>query len=281
MRGNKTTRLAPLIALLAASVATSVALGADATPAARGADATPAAQGADAPLDVFAAASLRDALHEIDALWVQAGHPAPRVSFAGSGALARQIQAGAPADVFLSADTKWMDALATAGLIAPGTRVTFAANALVLVEPAAGARPVTIAHGVRIDAVLGPDGRLAVGNTQSVPAGIYAAEALRSLGVWDSVSGRLAEAADVRAALLAVEHGAAPAAIVYRSDAHGVAGVAIAAVFPAGSHTPITYPGAVVAGAGQAAEARAYLALLRSAPAQAILAKDDFSPAPR
>ncbi len=243
--------------------------------------AAPAARAAEAPpLNVFAAASLNDALHEIDALWVRAGHAAPRHSFAGSGALAHQIQAGAPADLFLSADTKWMDALAKAGLLAPGTRVTVAANALVLVEPAASARPVTIGHGFAIAAVLGPDGRLAVGNTKSVPAGIYAEEALRSLGVWDSVSQRLAEAADVRAALLEVEHGAAPAGIVYRSDAHGVAGVTVVGVFPEASHTPITYPGAVLAGSGQAAEARAYLALLRSAPAQAILAKDDFSPAP-
>ena len=263
MERKKTMRLATMIALL---------LGA----------AAPAANAADAPpLNVFAAASLNNALHEIDALWVKGGHAAPRDSFAGSGALAHQVQAGAPADLFLSADTKWMDALAKAGLVVPGTRVTFAANALVLVEPAASAHPVTIGHGFAIADVLGTDGRLAVGNTKSVPAGIYAEETLRSLGIWDSVSNRLAEAADVRAALLAVEHGAAPAAIVYRSDAHGVAGVAVAGVFPAASHTPITYPGAVVAGSGQVAEARAYLALLCSAPAQAILAKDDFTPAPR
>ncbi len=244
--------------------------------------AAPAASAAEAPpLDIFAAASLTDALHEIDALWVQAGHAAPRLSFGSSGALARQIQSGAPADLFLSADTKWMDALAKAGLLAPGTRVTVAANDLVLVEPAASAHPVTIGHGFSFAGVLGPDGRLAVGMTRSVPAGIYAREALTSLGVWDSVSTRLAEAADVRAALLEVEHGAAPAGIVYRSDAHGVAGVAVAGVFPAGSHTPITYPGAVVAGSGQAAEARAYLTLLRSAPAQAILRKDDFAPVVR
>lgn len=257
-------RLALLTALL---------LGA-AAPAARAAAAGP-------PLDIFAAASLRDALHEIDALWVDAGHPAPRLSFGGSGALAHQIEAGAPADLFLSADTKWMDALATAGLLAPGTRVTVTANTLVLVEPAASAHPVAIARGFAIADVLGTDGRLAVGNTRSVPAGIYAEEALRRLGVWDAVRDRLAEAADVRAALLAVEHGAAPAGIVYRSDAHGVAGIAVAGVFPAASHTPITYPGAVVAGSGQAAQARAYLALLRSAPAQAIFARDDFAPAPR
>lgn len=256
-------RLAPMIALLLAAAA----------PAARAAAAR--------PLNVFAAASLNDALHEIDALWVRSGHTAPRLSFAGSGTLARQIQAGAPADLFLSADTKWMDALASAGLIAPGTRVTFAGNALVLVEPAAGARPVRIGRGFPLAALLGAGGRLAVGNTKSVPAGIYAEAALRSLGVWDSVSQRLTQAADVRAALLEVEHGAAPAGIVYRSDAHGVAGVAVAGTFPAASHPPIVYPGAVVAGAGQPAEARAYLALLRSSPAQAILARDDFSPAPR
>ena len=242
--------------------------------------APPALAAAPPPLGIDAAASLTDALGAIDALWVRAGHPAPRVSFAGSGALARQIQSGAPADLFLSADTKWMDALAEAGLVVAGTRITFAANDLVLVEPRASVHPVAIGPGFSLAAALGPDGRLAVGNTRSVPAGIYAEQALRSLGVWNAVSTRLAETADVRAALLAVENGAAPAAITYRSDAHGVAGVAIAGTFPPGSHVPITYPGAVVAGSKNASEARAFLALLRSPEAQAIFRADDFSPAP-
>lgn len=231
---------------------------------------------AEPPLTVFAAASLADALREIDALWTASGHPAPRLSLASSGTLARQIEAGAPADVFLSADTKWMDSLAAAHAILPGTRTAVVRNSLVLVEPAAQARPVAIRPGFPLAALLGPHGRLSVGNTNSVPAGIYAAEALHALGVWDAVRDRLAPAADVRAALLQVERGAAPAGIVYRSDAHGDPAVAIVGTFPEGSHTPILYPGAVLARSGDATAARAYLALLRSPAAQAVFRRDDF-----
>jgi len=243
-------------------------------PGARAADAADTA-----PLTVFAAASLTDALKRIDAIWVHDGHPPSRLSFGSSGALARQIEAGAPADLFISADEKWMDALAQRHAIVAGSRVDLLGNALVLIEPASKLAPVTIVPGFDLAGLLGPGGRLSVGNPASVPAGIYAAEALKSLNVWDSVKDRLAPAPDVRAALLQVAHGATAVGIVYRSDVHGVTEVGIAGTFPEASHTRIVYPGAALPGP-HAADAAAYLALLRRPEARAIFAADGFTPLP-
>lgn len=227
-------------------------------------------------LTVFAAASMVDALHRIDAAWAKAGHPAPVLSLGASGALARQIESGAPADVFVSADTKWMTVLHTAHLLVPGTETDIAGNTLVLVEPKASLHPVDLAHGFDPDAVLGQGGRLAVGNPASVPAGIYAKEALTSLGVWDRVRDRLAPATDVRAALMEVASGAAPAGIVYGSDAHGDGKVAVAGTFPSASHAPIVYPAAAVLH-GHAMAAKAYVVFLGTPAAQRMLQESGFS----
>ncbi|WP_431269128.1 molybdate ABC transporter substrate-binding protein [Dankookia sp. P2] len=162
-----------------------------------------------APLTVFAAASLQDALRALEPEWrADAAHPPLRLSFAASSALARQIEQGAPADLFLSADEPWMDYLAQRGLILPETRVSPLGNALVLVAPAnSPAAPVAIGPGTDLAGLLGPQGRLATGDPAHVPAGIYAKAALESLGQWAAIAPRLARAENVRAALLLVERG--------------------------------------------------------------------------
>jgi molybdate transport system substrate-binding protein len=216
-------------------------------------------------LTVFAAASLTDAMKDISALWVKAGHEAPRMSFDSSSTLARQIEQGAPVNVFASADEKWMDYLAKANLLAGDARQDLLGNDLVLIVPATHPIHVDIGPGFDLAALLGPGGRLATGDPAHVPAGIYAAQALRKLGLWDEVAGRLAAAPDVRSALLLVERGEAQAGIVYGTDAAVSKAVAIAGVFPPSSHDPITYPFAVIK-AGDTPEARGFLAFL-SAPA--------------
>jgi len=210
---------------------------------------------------VFAAASLTDAMKDIAALWRQGGHGTLRQSFGGSSTLARQIEQGAPANLFASADEKWMDYLVGQGLIAAGTRRDLLGNDLVLVVPADRPVQVRIGPGLDLLALLGPGGRLATGDPAHVPVGLYAQQALRRLGLWDQVAPRLARSEDVRAALLLVERGEAPAGIVYATDAAVSRGVAIAGRFPADSHDPITYPFALTR-AGDTPEARGLLAFL-------------------
>jgi molybdate transport system substrate-binding protein len=226
-------------------------------------------------LTVFAAASLTDAMKDISGIWVKAGHEAPRMSFASSSTLAQQIQQGAPVNVFASADEKWMNYLAKANLIAPNTRHDLLGNDLVLIVPTNHPTHVDIGPGFDLLALLGPDGRLAVGDPAHVPAGIYAEQALRKLGLWDKVSPRLAAAPDVRSALLLVERGEAPAGIVYGTDAAVSKAVRIAGLFPAGSHDPITYPFAVVK-AGDTKEARDFLAFMATPAAREIWVKRGF-----
>lgn len=235
----------------------------------------PAAARADG-LTVFAAASLTDALRDVAALWQKAGHEPLHLSFAASSTLARQIEQGAPADLFASADERWMDDLARHGLIAAGTRRDLLGNALVLVMPADHARTVAIARGFDLAALLGRGGRLAVADPAHVPAGLYAAEALRRLGLWASVANRLAPAEDVRAALLLVERGEAPAGIVYATDAAVAPGVAVAGTFPADSHAPIRYPFALTR-RGDTAQGRALLAFLESRAARAVFVRRGFT----
>ncbi len=215
------------------------------------------------PATVFAAASLTDPLRALARDWQALGHPAPRLSFAASSALARQIEQGAPADLFLSADEPWMDYLQQRGLIVDATRISPVGNALVLVTPADQPRQVRLAPGLDLLALLGPRGRLATGDPAHVPAGRYAQAALAWLGQWEAVSPRLARADTVRAALLLVERGEAPLGIVYATDAAGSRGVAVAGIFPPGSHPPVTYPFAVTpraAGNPEAHALHAYLA---------------------
>jgi molybdate transport system substrate-binding protein len=216
---------------------------------------------------VFAAASLTDALRDLGAQWAARGNPAPRFSFAASSALARQIEQGAPADLFMSADEAWADYLQQRNLLAPGTRGSPIGNALVLVAPAASARDVALAPGTDLLALLGPRDRIATGDPAHVPVGRYAQAALTWMGQWDRVAPRLARADNVRAALLLVERGEAPFGIVYATDVAASPGLRVAGTFPAGSHEAITYPFALTRRAEGDAQARALLAFLAGAEA--------------
>jgi len=228
----------------------------------------PAAARAQSPPTVFAAASLQDALRDLGTQWAQRGRPAPRPSFAASSALARQIEQGAPADLFLSADEAWMDYLERRHLIVPTSRVTALGNALVLVAPADRARPVALARGTDLLGLLGAGGRLATGDPAHVPAGRYAQAALEWMGQWPALAPRLARADNVRAALLLVERGEAPLGIVYATDARAAPGVRTLGTFPAESHPAIAYPFALTRRAEGSEAARALLAFLAGAEAQ-------------
>lgn len=226
-------------------------------------------------LTVFAAASLTDAMKDVSAQWAQAGHSPLRMSFGSSSTLARQIEQGAPANLFASADEKWMDYLAEKQLIVADTRKDLLGNDLVLVVSAEKPQHVSIGPGFDLLGMLGPNGRVATGDPAHVPVGIYAEQALRKLGIWDAVSPRLARTEDVRAALLLVERGEAPAGIVYATDAAASKAVIVAGVFPADSHDPVSYPFAVTK-AGDTAEARALMTFLAGPQARTIFDKRGF-----
>jgi len=226
-------------------------------------------------LTVFAAASLTDAMQDIATLWQKDGHPLLRQSFGASSTLARQIEQGAPANLFASADERWMDYLTERNLIAAGTRRQLLGNDLVLIVPADHASRITIDASLNLLALLGPTGRIATGDPEHVPVGLYAQQALRKLGLWDAVAPRLARTEDVRGALLLVERGEAPAGIVYSTDAAVSSGVAIAGVFPDDSHDPITYPFAVTR-AGDTPEARALMQFLTGPQARAVFLRRGF-----
>jgi len=232
------------------------------------------AAGAQA-LTVFAAASLRNALDEATVKWKSASRTAV-VAYGASSALARQIENGAPAQVFISADLDWMDYLEQRSLIRKDSRRNILANSLVLVGPSDRTGPVEIKPGFPIAALLG-NGRLAMADPHGVPAGKYARAALEKLGVWSSVSGRIAPAENVRAALALVARGEAPLGIVYASDAIAETKVRVAATFDAGLHPPITYPAALVTTARHPLAAE-FLAFLSGVPARAIFAKHGFRP---
>jgi molybdate transport system substrate-binding protein len=227
--------------------------------------ASPGQAQAPAPLTVFAAASLQDALRALEPAWRAAAPDRPpiRFSFAASSALARQIEQGAPADLFMSADEPWMDYLAERNLIVPGTRISPLGNTLVLVAPANS--PVTrlqLGRGTDIASLLGPGGRLATGDPAHVPVGRYAQQALEWMGAWQAVGPRLARADNVRSALLLVERGEAPLGIVYGTDAAASRAVRVVGTFPAGSHPPVSYPFALTRRAAGNERARDLLAHL-------------------
>lgn len=224
---------------------------------------------------VFAAASLTEAMQDAARLWEARGEARVRFSFAASSTLARQIEQGAGAHVFASADQPWMDWVEARGLIAPGTRRTLLGNRLVLVAPADGVAAVTLAPGMDLVAMLGPGGRLALGDPASVPAGVYARQALAKLGLWAAVAPRIARADSVRAALLLVERGEAPLGIVYATDAAVARGVRVVATFPADPAAPIAYPFAVTR-AGDTPAARRFLAFLATPVAQEAFARRGF-----
>jgi molybdate transport system substrate-binding protein len=224
---------------------------------------------------VFAAASLKNALDAIVHSYRGAGGGGVAIAYAASSALARQIEAGAPADIVFLADGEWLDYLAARRLIAASTRADLLGNRLVLVAPAASRAAVDIAPDFPLAEMLGP-GRLAMAASASVPAGKYAKAALEKLGVWDSVRHRLAETENVRAALAFVARGEAPLGIVYASDALAEPKVRIVAGFPAGSHPPIVYPAALTAGTVHPAAA-GFLAYLQTPAAKALFARHGFS----
>lgn len=228
-----------------------------------------------APLTVFAAASLTEALGAVGRAYQRRTGQPVRFSFAASGTAARQIAAGARADLFVSADAAWMDDLARRARIVRGGRVDVLGNRLVLIAPRASRTTLRIAPGFPLARALG-SGRLAVGEPRSVPAGAYAREALTRLGVWQGVAARLAPAQDVRAALAYVARGEAPLGIVYASDAAAEPRVRVVGVFPARSHAPIVYPAAVLTGAR--AGAPAFFRYLRSAEAGVIFRRYRFQP---
>lgn len=227
---------------------------------------------------VFAAASLTDAMKDISAAWAKAGHEPLRMSFGASSTLARQIEQGAPAAVFASADEKWMDYLAKANLLAPDTRRDLLSNSLVLIVPAGHSRHIAIGPSLDLDALLGPNGRLAVGDPAHVPVGLYAKQAFIRLGLWEKVQPRLAPTPDVRAGMLLVERGEAPAGVVYGTDAAVSPQVAVAGTFPENTHDPISYPFAVVK-SGDTPDARALMAFLAGPDARAIFIRRGFAAA--
>ena len=227
-----------------------------------------------AQVTVFAAASLKEAMDAQAHRFESATGDKVVVSYAASSALAKQIVNGAPADVFVSADLDWMDYLARRKLVAPGTRFDLLKNSLVLIAPAQSFSTLRITPGFALAAALG-DGRLAVANPESVPAGKYAKDALEHLGVWMSVEHRLARTENVRAALALVSRGEAPLGIVYKTDALADNQVRIVDTFPGTSHAPIVYPVALVAGRASAA-ARRLLDDLRSPNARATWEKYGF-----
>ena len=231
---------------------------------------------AQAPLVIFAAASLKNALDEIAADWSkQAGRPMPRISYAASSTLARQLEQGAPADLFVSADLDWMDHVQGKGLIRPDSRLNLLGNRIVLVVPkdsSLASVPIT-ADGLS-RALAG--GRLSTGNVESVPAGKYGKAALEKLGAWSAVKDSIAQAESVRAALLLVSRGEAPLGLVYATDAAADPGVRIVASFPADSHPPIVYPVALTKESTNA-DGRGFLDFLRGAAARKAFEKQGFT----
>jgi molybdate transport system substrate-binding protein len=232
-----------------------------------------AAQPAKGPL-VLAAASLQESLTAAAEAWAAKGHPRPVLSFAASSVLARQVEAGAPADLFISADVPWMDFLAANKLIVPGTRASFLTNTLVLVAPRAQPFKLAITPGFALAAAL-DNGRLAMADPDAVPAGKYGKAALTNLGVWRSVESKVVRAENVRAALLLVARDEAAAGIVYATDARATPGVVVVGSFPATSHAPIVYPLAQLA-SSRHRDAAAFRAFLLSPAGKQVFARYGF-----
>jgi len=239
-----------------------------------GSAAVPAAEPQQPQILLFAAASLTDAMQAIAAGYEKTAHVTVKSSFDSSSVLARQIEAGAKADVFFSADTAWMDYLASRNLIQAASRANVLGNRLVLIAPAQSAVQLKIAPHFPLAAALG-DGRLATGDPDSVPVGRYARSALTALGVWDEIAPRLARAENVRVALLYVDRGEAPLGIVYASDALADKRVRVVDTFPASTHEPIVYPIALTASAR--GEAAGFVAYLRGPQGRDIFVKYGFT----
>jgi molybdate transport system substrate-binding protein len=225
-------------------------------------------------LVIFAAASLKNALDDINAQWKKETGKEAKISYAASSALAKQIENGAPAQIFISADIPWMDYVEKKSLIKTDTRSNLLGNRIVLIAPKDKAQPIDIKPGFDLATIIG-DGRLAMANIDAVPAGKYGKAALETLGAWNSISAKVAQAENVRAALLLVSRGEAPAGIVYQTDAAADPEVSVVGVFPADSHPPVIYPIALLAGSDnpQAAE---YLEFLKSDEAHPFFEAEGF-----
>ncbi len=224
-------------------------------------------------LTVFAAASLKNAMDDVAAEWKKGGGARVGASYASSSVLAKQIEQGAPADVFISADTQWMDYVSKKSLVEGEHNLL--GNRLVLISAKDNPLTLEMKPGLKLAELLGNE-RLAVGDPTNVPAGIYAKEALMKLKIWDAVQPKLAPAADVRAALTLVSRGEAPLGIVYETDAKVDPKVRIVSVFPEDSHKPIVYPVAVVK-ASKNPDAAKFVAFLSTPEAGAIFTKYGFS----
>jgi molybdate transport system substrate-binding protein len=221
------------------------------------------AQGDD--IVIFAAASLKDALDAINAEWQKETGKKVTISYEASSVLGKQIEQDAPAQIFISADLDWMDYVERKKLIKPESRVNLLGNRLVLIARKDKAQPIEIKRGFELDKLVG-HGYLAVANVDSVPAGKYAKAALENLDVWPSVADKLAQSADVRAALLRVSRGQAPVGIVYQTDAAADQNVTIIGTFPDNTHPPIVYPIALTTKASNP-DVAAFYSYLRSAKA--------------
>src|SRR5579871_4202906 len=229
----------------------------------------------DKGLTVFAAASMKNALDDIDSAYAAKAGVKVVASYAASSVLARQIDQGAPADIFLSADTDWMDYATRQKTIKPETRTNLLGNSIVLIAPKdSSIDKVTIAPGFDLARLAG-NGRIATGDVTSVPAGKYAKAALEKLGAWEAAAPKFAMAESVRAALTLVARDEAVLGIVYATDAKVEPGVKIVGTFPADSHPPIIYP--VAATATAKPEAKNYLDYLRSSAAKSVLEKYGFN----
>ena len=223
---------------------------------------------------VFAAASLKDALDAVAADFQAETGNTVTISYAGSNALAKQIIEGAPADIFVSASTNWMDEVEKADLVVDGTRADLLGNTLVLVAHGKDVAPVEIGPGFDLAGLLG-DGKLSMAMVDSVPAGQYGKEALESLGLWAGVEASVAQSENVRAALTLVSTGEAPFGIVYASDALADQNVTVVGTFPEDSHKPILYPAALLTGAADAAD-KAFLETLSADAADAKFTEQGF-----
>jgi molybdate transport system substrate-binding protein len=223
---------------------------------------------------ILAAASLKEALDEAASLYRKEKDVQAVIAYGSSAALARQIESGAPADIFISADLDWMDYVGKKNLLAPGTRRNLLGNRLVLIAPAKQPVKLQPAPGFPIAKALG-NARIALAEPNSVPAGRYAKAAFEKLGVWNQVAPRVAAAENVRAALLLVARGETPLGVVYQTDANAERGVMVAGVFPADTHPPIVYPIAALKGAK--AGAAPFLEFLSRPRARAIFEKHGFA----
>lgn len=230
---------------------------------------------ADDELVVFAAASLTTALDRVAEAWTEETGNRAVISYAGSSALARQIQAGALADLFISASVDWMDAVEASGDLREGSRRNLLGNTLVLIAHGSDAAPVAINEDLDLAGMLG-DERLAMALVDAVPAGIYGKTALASLGLWENVAPLVAQVDNVRGALAFVAQNEAPFGIVYATDAAAEDDVSVIGAFPAGSHEPITYPAGVTAQSSHP-DAESFLDYLGSEAARRIWTEHGFS----